>query len=100
MASSRSKPRFRSQHHELGRSKSSFASSFKSNRGMGDTQTSMRRTKGKGFKKFGGKKGFIEPEPPKKAIDRDKRFEMFTELRETLLEIESRGPNLQMIIDM
>ena len=60
----------------------------------------MRKTKGKGFKKFGGKKSFVEPELPKKAIDRDKRFEMFTELRETLLEIESRGPNLQMIIDM
>ena len=62
----------------------------------------MRKNKQKAFKKFGGKPDIQanQQEVQTKPKERDLRVELFTELRETLLEIESRGPDLQKIVDM
>ena len=63
----------------------------------------MRKTRLKSFKKFNTKRNTLE-EPEIKVSrrpkEKDMRFEIFTELRERLIDIESKGPDLQKIIDM
>ena len=57
----------------------------------------MRKTRLKSFKKFNTKRNTLE-EPEIKVSrrpkEKDMRFEIFTELRERLIDIESKGPDL------
>ena len=62
----------------------------------------MRRSRAKSFKKFQSQKyrGPIkidergEIRMPPKPKEKDMRFELFNELRERLIDIESKGPDL------